>query len=193
MTYSSLNKKVLLIGADLHNPQIHKYFGLDKSLTGLTNYLMDSSFDWKNSLHRVNSELDCDILLGGSIPPNPAQLLSNGNIDILINEAKSIYDYIIIDTPPSLLVSDTFSIIHLSDIVLFMVRCNHTQKNVLNFIKDCIESNKVKNSALILNGIGPQIDMAMVMHIITVINMVMATNTHIIMDMVMDMSDDKEE
>ena len=154
LTYSSLNKKVLLIGADLHNPQIHKYLNLDKSISGLTNYLIDSSFNWKNALLKANSDLNCDILLGGAIPPNPAQLLSNGNIDKLLNEARAIYDYIIIDTPPSLLVSDTLSIAHLSDVVLFVTRCNHTDKEVLNFVKDTIDSGKVKNVGLILNGLG---------------------------------------
>jgi capsular exopolysaccharide synthesis family protein len=154
LTYSSLNKKVLLIGADLHNPQIHKYLNFDKSVSGLTNYLIDSSFNWKNALLKANSDLNCDILLGGAIPPNPAQLLSNGNIDKLLNEARAIYDYIIIDTPPSLLVSDTLSIAHLSDVVLFVTRCNHTDKEVLNFVKDTIDSGKVKNIGLILNGLG---------------------------------------
>ena len=154
LTYSSLNKKVLLIGADLHNPQIHKYLNLEKSVSGLINYLLDNNFDWKSSLVKANLDLNCDIMLGGVIPPNPAQLLTNGNLEKLIDEAKAIYDYVIIDTPPSLLVSDTLSIVHLSDVVLFVARCNHTDKEVLNFIKDTIDSGKVKNVGLVLNGLG---------------------------------------
>ena len=154
LTYSSLNKKVLLVGADLHNPQIHKYLNLEKSVFGLTNYLLDNNFDWKSALVKANSDLNCDILLGGVIPPNPAQLLTNGNLEKLIDEAKAIYDYVIIDTPPSLLVSDTLSMVHLSDVVLFVARCNHTDKEVLNFIKDTIDSGKVKNVGLVLNGLG---------------------------------------
>ena len=154
LTYSSLNKKVLLIGADLHNPQIHKYLNLEKSVSGLINYLLDNNFDWKSFLVKANSDLSCDIILGGVIPPNPAQLLTNGNLEKLIDEAKAIYDYVIIDTPPSLLVSDTLSMVHLSDVVLFVARCNHTDKEVLNFIKDTIDSGKVKNVGLVLNGLG---------------------------------------
>lgn len=154
LTYSSLNKKVLLIGADLHNPQIHKYLNLEKSVFGLTNYLLDNNFNWKSSLVKANLDLNCDIMLGGVIPPNPAQLLTNGNLEKLIDEAKAIYDYVIIDTPPSLLVSDTLSMVHLSDVVLFVARCNHTDKEVLNFIKDTIDSGKVKNVGLVLNGLG---------------------------------------
>ena len=154
LTYSSLNKRVLLIGADLRNPQIHKYLNIDKSISGLTNYLIDNNFEWENNLFKINTELNCDILLSGTIPPNPSQLLSNGNLDKLITDASLKYDYIIIDSPPSLLVSDTLSIVHLADLVLFATRCNHTDKDVLNFIKDTIDSGKINNVGLILNGLG---------------------------------------
>ena len=154
LTYSSFDKKVLLIGADLHNPQIHKYLNVKKTVQGLTNFLMDKTMNWEAALLKPNSELNCDILLGGTIPPNPAQLLSNGNLDILLEQAKSKYDYIIIDTPPSLLVSDTLTISHLADVVLFVTRCNHSDKEVLNFIKDLIKDDKIKNIGLVLNGLG---------------------------------------
>ncbi len=154
LTYSSFDKKVLLIGADLHNPQIHKYLNAKKSIQGLTNYLMDKTMNWESALLKPNSELNCDILLGGTMPPNPAQLLSNGNLDLLLEQAKTKYDYIIIDTPPSLLVSDTLTISHLADVVLFVTRCNHSQKEVLNYIKDIIKDEKIKNIGLILNGLG---------------------------------------
>jgi capsular exopolysaccharide synthesis family protein len=154
LTYSSFDKKVLLIGADLHNPQIHKYLNVKKTVQGLTNFLMDKTMNWEAALLKPNSELNCDILLGGTIPPNPAQLLSNGNFDILLEQAKSKYDYIIIDTPPSLLVSDTLTISHLADVVLFVTRCNHSDKEVLNFIKDLIKDDKIKNIGLVLNGLG---------------------------------------
>ena len=154
LTYSSFDKKVLLIGADLHNPQIHKYINVKKSVKGLTNFLIDKTVNWEGSLLKPNSELNCDFLLGGTIPPNPAQLLSNGNLDLLLEQAKTKYDYIIIDTPPSLLVSDTLTISHLADVVLFVTRCNHSQKEVLNFLKDIIKDEKIKNIGLILNGLG---------------------------------------
>ena len=154
LTYSSFDKKVLLLGADLHNPQIHKYINVKKTVLGLTNFLMDKTMNWEAALLKPNSELNCDILLGGTIPPNPAQMLSNGNLDILLEQAKSKYDYIIIDTPPSLLVSDTLTISHLADVVLFVTRCNHSDKEVLNFIKDLIKDDKIKNIGLVLNGLG---------------------------------------
>jgi capsular exopolysaccharide synthesis family protein len=153
-TYATLNKKVLLIGADLHNPQIHKYLNLDKSINGLTNYLMDDQFDWRSALINNNTEINCDIMLGGVIPPNPAQLLSNGNLNKLLDAVRMEYDYIIIDTPPTLLVSDTLSIAHFADVTLFVARCNHTNKEVLNFVKDALKDQKINNVGLVLNGLG---------------------------------------
>ena len=140
LTYSSLNKKVLLIGADLYNPQIHRYINSDKSVDGLSNFLVDDGFDWRKSLLKVNSTLDCDIMLAGSIPPNPTQLLTNGNFAKLLTDAKKSYDFVVVDTPPSLVVSDTLSIAHLSDIILFVIGMDIRKS--LNFIKDTISSGK---------------------------------------------------
>lgn len=151
---ATLGNKVLLIGADLHNPQIHTYLNTEKNNAGLVNYLIDSDFDWKKALIKPNG-INCDILIGGQIPPNPAQLLNNGNFEKILDEAKKIYDHIIIDTPPCLLVSDTLSISHNADILLFVVRCNHTEVNILDFIKETYEKEIIKDNALILlNGVG---------------------------------------
>ncbi len=154
-TKSSLGQKVLLIGADLHNPQIHTYINIEKNQDGLVNYLVDNSFDWKKAVKSDDSSTKCDILICGQIPPNPAQLLNNGNFEKLLDEAKKIYDQIIIDTPPCLLVSDTLSINHLSDLLLFVVRCNHTTTDVLDFIRDSYNKELIKkNSVVVLNGLG---------------------------------------
>ena len=67
---------------------------------------------------------------------------------------KKIYDHIIIDTPPCLLVSDTLSISHLADLLLFVVRCNHTDIDILDFIKDSYKNVINENSIIVLNGLG---------------------------------------
>ena len=153
-TKASLGKKVLLIGADLHNPQIHTYLNVEKNNDGLVNFLVDANFNWKNAVLKSDFN-NCDVLIGGQIPPNPAQLLNNGNLEKLLNQAKKIYDHIIIDTPPCLLVSDTFSISEYSDTMLFVVRCDHTNIDLLDFIKDSYEKGIIKdNSMIVLNGLG---------------------------------------
>jgi len=154
LTKSSLGKKTILIGADLHNPQIHVYLNKEKNNEGLVNYLVDSNFDWKKAIVKLEDS-NCDIIIGGQIPPNPAQLLNNGNFEKLLSQIKKLYDYIIIDTAPTLLVSDTLSISPLADLLIFVVRCNHTDSDTLDFLRDSHKKGLIKdNSLIVLNGLG---------------------------------------
>ena len=157
LALSTLNKKVLLIGCDLRNPQLHKYLNLDKSVNGLVNYLVDDKNKWRDSLVKFfDNHPTHDILLSGALPPNPVQLLNNGNLEKLLEDAKKDYDYIILDTAPTILVTDTITISHLADAVLYVSRANLTEKEVLSFPKELILSGKFKNVGIILNGLGAQ-------------------------------------
>ncbi|BAO76208.1 GumC family protein [Winogradskyella sp. PG-2] len=154
LALSSINRKVLLIGADLRNPQIHSHIKQDKHKPGLSNYLHDVNYDWKDALIQgFDKHSNHDIILSGSIPPNPAQLLTNGRFKKLIEEAKDVYDYIIVDTAPTILVTDTMLISQFVDATIYLVRANYTEKNLLNFSKDLLESGKLKNIAYVLNGV----------------------------------------
>jgi capsular exopolysaccharide synthesis family protein len=155
LALASIGKKVLLIGADLRNPQLHKYLSVNKEIEGLTSYLIDSNFDWKSTvLNKFKHLPNHSTLLAGNIPPNPAQLLSNGNFEKIISQAKEEYDYIIIDTAPTLLVTDTFLISDNADTIVYVSRSNFTEKELLNFPKDLIKEGKLKNVGLVLNGVG---------------------------------------
>ena len=110
--------KVILIGADLRNPQIHKFLDVDKSTKGLSDYIYKDDLEWKKLILKRNN---LDILLSGTIPPNPTSLLSSDKFANLINEIKSEYDYVIIDSAPCLLVSDTFEISKYVDTTLYIV------------------------------------------------------------------------
>jgi capsular exopolysaccharide synthesis family protein len=154
LALSSINKKVLLIGADLRNPQIHSHIQQDKHKPGLSNYLHDINYDWKDALIKgFDKHPNHDIILSGSIPPNPAHLLTNGRFTKLIEEAKLEYDYIIVDTAPTILVTDTMLISQLADATIYLIRANYTEKNLLNFSKDLFESGKLKNIAYVLNSV----------------------------------------
>ncbi|TXE18853.1 polysaccharide biosynthesis tyrosine autokinase [Psychroserpens burtonensis] len=155
LALSSLNKKVLLIGADLRNPQIHSQIKIDKNSAGLSNYLHEASFDWrKNIVKGFDKHPNHDILLSGSIPPNPSSLLTNGRFKELIKEAKEIYDYIVVDTAPTILVTDTMLISSLADVTVYIARASFTDKKLLAFSKDLSESGKLKNMAYVINGVG---------------------------------------
>ncbi|MEO5787794.1 polysaccharide biosynthesis tyrosine autokinase [Gelidibacter sp.] len=157
LALSSLNKKVLLIGADLRNPQIHHYTvpEMDKNAPGLSNYLYDVAFGWHEALVKgFPKHPDHDVLLSGSIPPNPAHLLTNGRFEQLLNEARLEYDYIIVDTAPTILVTDTLLISEFADATLYLVRAELTEKSLLDFSKDLAETGRLKNMAYVINGVG---------------------------------------
>ncbi|WP_400076803.1 GumC family protein [Winogradskyella sp. R77965] len=155
LALSSINKKVLLIGADLRNPQIHTHILEDKHKSGLSNYLHDVDFDWKDSLiSGFDKHPNHHIILSGSIPPNPAHLLTNGRFKKLIEEAKLEYDYIVVDTAPTILVTDTMLISQLADATIYLARANYTEKNLLKFSKELFESGKLNNMAYVVNSVG---------------------------------------
>ena len=153
LSFASLEKKVLLIGCDLRNPQLHKYFAVKKNIPGLVDFLVDKNKDWKNNIFKpFNENKFLNVLLSGPIPPNPFNLITNGNLELLLEQARQEYDYIVIDSAPTLLVADTKSVIDLVDSVLFVVRANFTDKHILNHINDL--SNSSSNIAVVLNSVG---------------------------------------
>ena len=147
----SRSKKILLMGADLRNPQIHKFIGIDKNSTGLADYIYRDDIEWRDIIIK---ESGLDVMISGTIPPNPTELLSSEKFSSLVNELREIYDYVIIDSAPCLLVSDTFEISKHIDTTLYVVRANFTDKNICTFINECHNSNKLKNISLILNSVG---------------------------------------
>jgi capsular exopolysaccharide synthesis family protein len=155
LALASLNKKVLLIGADLRNPQLHNYINLDKNRVGLSNYLYDVKVDWKKELiNGFEKHPSHDILISGSLPPNPAHLLTNGRFETLLEEAKSFYDYIIVDTAPTILVTDTLLISQFADATLYITRANFTEKNLLDHAVELHKNKKIKNLAFVINSVG---------------------------------------
>ena len=154
-SFSIMNKKVLLIGADMRNPQLHNYLTIKKNELGLQDYLSSMSIDWNGIVKKSQLDNDnLDIILSGTIPPNPAELLSNGRLEKLINEAKKEYDYIIIDTAPTLLVTDTLVISQLVDTTLYVVRADFTPKMILEFSVNLSDKGKLKNMAYVINNVG---------------------------------------
>jgi capsular exopolysaccharide synthesis family protein len=155
LTLSSMNKKVLLIGADLRNPQLHKYLNIIKNRIGLSNYLHDARTDWKSLINEkaFNNEF-LHIIFAGAVTPNPAELLSNGRFEELLNILKKEYDYIIVDTAPSVLVTDTLLISQLSDLTVYVTQADYTDKKLLAYSLDLKIQGKLKNMAYIINKVG---------------------------------------
>ena len=151
----STNKnKVVLIGSDLRNPQIHNFLGKDKASKGLSYFLYDEQAQMNEILMKADTlGINFDVILSGEIPPNPSELLSNGRFEKLIEELKNQYDYIIVDSSPTILVTDTFLISDLADYTLYMIRSGHTDTQLLEHIRDVNNKKKLNNMGVVFNGL----------------------------------------
>ena len=155
LTLSSLDKKVLLVGADLRNPQLHKYLKINKNRIGLSNYLYDPTTDWKNLINeKVFNNEYLSIIFAGVVPPNPAELLSNGRFEELLNILKKQYDYIVVDTAPTILVTDTLLISQFADLTVYVTRADFTDKKLLTYSKGLKEQGKLVNVSYVINNVG---------------------------------------
>lgn len=151
---ASNNKKTLLIGGDLRNPQLHNYLDVSKDNVGLSTYLVDRDVKIDDIKLEPSHDLNFDVIISGEIPPNPSELLNNGRLEELLEEAKKQYDYILVDTAPTMLVTDTLTIFEHADIIIYMVRTNFTELKILNHIKELKELKKLNNLAIAINGVN---------------------------------------
>lgn len=156
LSLSHPNERVVIIGADIRNPQLQRYNNGKNPGKGLSEYLYDknTTIDEIKFKNPVNEK--CDIIYSGTIPPNPTELLKNGRLGVLLNELKLKYDYIIVDTAPLLLVTDTFTFVDYADLKLYVTRSNFTDKKVIEFANDSVESGKLENVAFVLNDVTKQ-------------------------------------
>lgn len=153
--FSSFSKKVLLVGCDLRNPQIHQYFEINKNIPGLSDYLNSESSDFSKYIQQSSSHFEnLDIMYSGSVPPNPAELLlRNDKFSELIREARKVYDYIIVDTAPTVYVTDSLLIAENADVTVYMVKQDMTDKKLIDHIKNLHHNNKLNNISIVLNGV----------------------------------------
>jgi capsular exopolysaccharide synthesis family protein len=148
------SKKVLLIGGDIRNPKLAEYLNIPNKI-GLTHYLADPSLKAETLIEKVPL-VGFDILQGGNIAPNPSELLMNGRFDELLSYAKEKYDYIIIDTAPISMVTDTvFLSQDRADLFVYVIRANYLDKRMLKIPEKLNETGRIKNIAIVLNGTNP--------------------------------------
>ncbi|CAA7193880.1 GumC family protein [Chryseobacterium potabilaquae] len=146
-------KKVLVIGSDIRNPQLQRYNPSMKLAQGLTEYLNGDINDVENIIHPSGFISGTDFIYSGAIPPNPNDLLQNDRYETLLNEVRSKYDYVILDTAPLMPVTDSFLISHLVDSTVYVVRSDKSLKDYMNFANINIENEKLKSVVFVLNDI----------------------------------------
>lgn len=150
-TMALTNKKVLLLGLDLRAPKITDYLEI-ADRKGITNYILDDNLTLKDIIYTIPKVKNVDFISSGLIPPNPSELLLNDRVKELIVMLKSEYDFIIVDTAPISLVTDTLLIADLADMFLYVTRANHLDKRMLIVPKTLYKEKKLPNMAIVLNG-----------------------------------------
>jgi tyrosine-protein kinase Etk/Wzc len=147
---SLADKKVLLLGLDLRAPKVAKYLGIPER-KGVTNFIKDPSLTVSDLKFSVAEIENLDIICSGVIPPNPAELLLTERIKEMFEIVEKEYDYIIVDTAPVNLVSDTLLISEYADLVLYVSRANYLDKRMLIVPETLYKEKKLANMAMILN------------------------------------------
>lgn len=150
LTFSS-NKKVILIGADLRNPQLKRY--ITAKNIGLADYLADPSLELTDILEPSGLNPNLDIIDTGTIPPNPTDLLEEKRLKSLISDLTSKYDYVLIDSAPMMMVSDSFHLLSLADVLVYVTRAKYTEKQLLNYVKVVAADENVAKIGIVLNDI----------------------------------------
>ena len=148
VSFAKIDKKVLLIDADLRNPSISKMFDTSNS-QGLMDILLGKR-DIQDCIKKTKQE-NLYILTGGTIPPNPAEVLSSKKMSEFIESIRDEYDYIFIDSPPVGVVSDASIISAYSDGVIFVVGANEVDSNLAKIAKERLDSVKANIVGVILN------------------------------------------
>ncbi|MBD5314326.1 MAG: polysaccharide biosynthesis tyrosine autokinase [Bacteroides sp.] len=144
-------KRVLLVGMDIRNPQLANYLGINPHL-GLTNYLSVSNVTLESIIVPMPGVADCDVIVAGPIPPNPAELLASKKVDELFAKLRTMYDYIIIDSAPVGMVSDTFSLDRVADATVYVTRVNYSTVSDLRYVENIYENNRLKKLSVVVNG-----------------------------------------
>lgn len=153
LTLASASVKVVIIGVDIRNPQLQRYNPERKGIEGLTEYLYDNHKTAKEIIHASTFNPYCDMIYSGSIPPNPTELLTNGRLQELIEELKPLYNYIILDTAPLMLVTDTFLFSEMADATVYVTRSKYTEEKLIGFANNAIKHNKIKNVSFVINDV----------------------------------------
>ena len=161
LIFSNTNKKVLLLGADIRNPKLYEFFDESYSknnvrtkYTGLTEYLT-SGISLKEIIRPTTPESpNLDIIYSGMIPPNPAELLMDKKVETLFNEVSEKYDYVIVDTAPMVVVTDTLLISKYASQIIYVTRAGATEDKVIQHPIHLLEEGKINNLSFVVNYVN---------------------------------------
>ena len=156
ISFALLGKKVVLVGLDIRKPRLAELFEIDDHHHGITNLLIKDNITWDDVNKQivnsgVNSNLD--LLMAGPVPPNPGELVTRKSLEETMDMLKEHYDYIIIDTAPVGLVTDTLALGRIANATVYVCRADYTQKSSFGLINGLAYEKKMPNMSIVLNGV----------------------------------------
>ena len=153
ISLSLLGKKVVIVGLDIRKPGLNKVFRLPTKEKGITLYLANPDTDLMSLVQPSDVNTNLSILPGGTVPPNPTELLARDGLDKAIEILKKNFDYVILDTAPVGMVTDTLLIGRVADLSVYVCRADYTHKVEYTLINELAEEKKLPNICTVINGV----------------------------------------
>lgn len=156
ISFALLGKKAIILGLDIRKPRLAELFEIDDHHHGITPLLTKDHNTWQDiEAQIINSGVNknLDILMAGPIPPNPAELIARHSLDDIMAQLREHYDYILIDTAPVGLVSDTLQISRIADATVYLCRADYTPKSSFDLINALNHDKKMPKMSIVLNGV----------------------------------------
>ena len=156
ISLSLLGKKVVIVGLDIRKPGLNKVFNIPKKEHGITQFLTNPTTNLMDLVQPSDINKNLFILPGGTVPPNPTELLARDGLEKAIETLKQNFDYVILDTAPVGMVTDTLLIGRIVDLSVYVCRADYTCKTEFTLINELAENNKLPNLCVVINGLDLQ-------------------------------------
>ena len=156
VSLSLLGKKVVIVGLDIRKPGLNKVFNIPKKDHGITQFLTNPSMNLMDLVQPSDINRNLFILPGGAVPPNPTELLARDGLEKAIETLKTNFDYVILDTAPVGMVTDTLLIGRTADLSVYVCRADYTRKAEFTLVNEFFENRKLPNLCIAINGLDLQ-------------------------------------
>lgn len=153
ISLSLLGKRVVIVGLDIRKPGLNKIFNIPRKEQGITQYLSNPEKNLMDFVQPSDVSKNLYILPGGIVPPNPTELLARDGLDKAIETLKKNFDYIILDTAPAGMVTDTLLVGRVADLSVYVCRADYSRKAEFTLINELAADNKLPNICTIINGL----------------------------------------
>ena len=153
ISLSLLGKKVVIVGLDIRKPGLNKVFNIPRKEVGITQYLANPEKNLMDLVQLSDVSKNLYILPGGTVPPNPTELLARDGLDKAIETLKKNFDYVILDTAPVGMVTDTLLIGRVADLSVYVCRADYTHKNEYTLINELADKDKLPSLCTVINGL----------------------------------------